>query len=123
MFSKQHARDAVCIRTEVFFPKVLDPILEEITTTTNLDMFENPMAEEFFNSEQNKSSSSDGEGHDSSDSSEADQDTSLVIKNPSARNKRHKHLTGFVGKASPLLFHQPKASPIPPAKVPGEKET
>ncbi len=123
MFSKQHAHDAICIRTEVFFPKLLDPI-EEITTTTNLDMFENPMAEEVFNSEQNnKSSSSDGEGHDSSDSSESDQDTSLVIKNPFPKKRRHKHLTGFVSKASPLLFHQPKASPIPPAKVPGETET
>ncbi|XP_064392733.1 uncharacterized protein LOC135340340 isoform X3 [Halichondria panicea] len=104
---------------DVFFPGVLDTITETTTTTNlNLDLFENPMAEEVFNSEHNKSSSSDGEGHDSSESSESDQDTSLVIKNPSARNKRHKLLTGFVGKASPLLLHQPKASPIPPAKVP-----
>lgn len=122
MCSKQHVH--ACIHTDVFFPGVLDTITETTTTTNlNLDLFENPMAEEVFNSEHNKSSSSDGEGHDSSESSESDQDTSLVIKNPSARNKRHKHLTEFVGKASPLLLHQPKASPIPPAKVPGETET
>lgn len=101
-------------------PHVSDGIGDATTTTDlNLDFFENPHAQEHLDSEHSSSSSSDGEEK----SSESDQDTSFVIKNPSAKTKRHKHLThSMQGKASPLLFHQPKSSPVPPKKVKGEQK-
>ncbi len=103
------------------FYSSLDQIVKTTTTTDlNLEIFENPHAQEKCEneSEQNSSLSFFEEEEDKQSSDDSDQNFPVVIKNPSASSKRHMHLTHSI-EGSPLLYHQPKSSPIPPAKVKG----